>query len=49
MELKSVRMYFMFVWEKSKLRRMSLTLTDAVDDHVFFSEACIIHEVSMHC
>jgi len=36
MELKSVRMDCMFVWAKSKLRRMSLTLTDAVDDHVFF-------------
>ena len=40
MGLKSVRMNCTFVWEKSKIRRMSSTLTEAVDDHVFFSEVC---------
>jgi len=36
------------VWAKSKIRRMSLTLTEAVNDHVFFSEVCMMREVSMH-
>jgi len=40
MGLKSVRMDCMFVWAKSKIRRMSSTLIEAVNGHVFFSEAC---------
>lgn len=48
MELKFVRMDCMFVWAKSKIRRMSLTLTEAVDDHAFLVR-CAMCEVSMHC